>query len=243
MNNISRSSKVPLYYQLYEILHEGIKEGIWKPEELLPTESELVEKYNLSRATVRQAFEMLVNQGWVYRRRGQGTFVSRPTLEQNINRIVSFWEDMHHRGLKPGTQVLSSDLIQATEEVANKLKIEPGEELASIERLRLADDEPLSFEHSLLLHKLCPGILEQDYANKSLRKTLADQFNIHINSAKQIIRAVPATGILADLLGVDQDAPLLHIDRISYTEQGLPVEYLRIHLRGDRYTFHSELRD
>ena len=243
MNNISRSSKVPLYYQLYEILYEGIKDRIWQPEELLPTETELIEKYNLSRATVRQAFEMLVNQGWVYRRRGQGTFVSRPTLEQNINRIVSFWEDMHQRGLKPGTKVLSSEIIHATEEIAKKLQIETGEELASLERLRLADDEPLSFEHSLLLHKFCPGILEQDYANRSLRKTLADQFNIHITNAKQIIRAVPATEKMADLLCVDRDAPLLHIDRVSFSDQGLPIEYLRIHLRGDRYTFHSELRD
>ena len=62
-------------------------------------------------------------------------------------------------------------------------------------------------------------------------------------NAKQIIRAVPATEKMADLLGVDEDAPLLHIDRISYSDQGLPIEYLRIHLRGDRYTFHSELRD
>jgi GntR family transcriptional regulator len=243
MKNISRSSKVPLYYQLYEILYEGIQDGVWQPEEMLPSESELEEEYHLSRATVRQAFELLVNQGLVYRRRGQGTFVSRPTFDQNLNRIVSFWEEMGQRGLKPGTRVLSSELISATEEIADILQVNRGEELASLVRLRLADDEPLSVEHSLLVHRNCPGILEQDYANNSLRKMLADEFNIHITSAKQTIRAVSASMNLAELLGIDQDAPLLHIARVSFTEEGLPVEYLRINLRGDRYTFHTELRD
>ena len=243
MNNISRTSKVPLYYQLYEILHEGIQGGKWQPEELLPSESELVDQYDLSRATVRQAFDLLVNQGWVYRRRGQGTFVSRPAFEQNLNRIVSFWEDMHLRGLKPGTRVLSTDMIQATEDVAEKLQVEIKEELASLVRLRLADDEPLSIEHSLLVHRYCPGILDQDYANNSLRKMLADQFNIHINSANQIIRAIPATKNMAELLEIDPDSPLLHIDRVSFSDRGIPIEYLQIHLRGDRYAFHSELRD
>jgi GntR family transcriptional regulator len=243
MKNLSRSSKVPLYYQLYEILHDQIQEGVWQPEQMLPTENDLVERYQLSRATVRQAFEVLVNQGWVYRRRGQGTFVSRPAFEQNINRIVSFWEDMHQRGLKPGTVVLSSELILAGDEVVDYLEIEPNEELASLVRLRLADDEPLSIEHSLLVHKFCPGVLEQDYANNSLRRMLADQYNLRITSAKQKIRAVPAPKKLADLLHVDLAAPVLHIDRISYSDSGIPIEYLQIDLRGDRYTFHSELKE
>jgi GntR family transcriptional regulator len=243
VKNLSRSSKVPLYYQLYEILLEQIRSGFWQPEDMLPTEYELVQKHQLSRATVRQAFEMLVNEGRVYRRQGQGTFVSKPAFEQNLNRIVSFWDDMRQRGLKPGTKVLSSEISLASEDEVKKLEVEPDEELASLVRLRLADDEPLSVEHSLLVHKYCPGILEQDYANRSLRKMLADEFNIHITTARQRIRAVPASKSLAELLEIDPTAPLLHIDRVSYTDDGIPIEYLRINLRGDRYTFHSELRD
>ncbi len=243
MKNLSRSSKVPLYYQLYEILHDQIQDGIWQAEDMLPTEIELVNSYGLSRATVRQAFDLLVNEGWVYRRRGQGTFVSRPVFEQNINRIVSFWDDMHQRGLKPGTRVLSSEVIEAAEDVVEYLEIEKNQELASLVRLRLADGEPLSVEHSLLVHSYCPGVLDQDYANRSLRKMLAEEYNLHITNAKQKIRALPATKYLADLLKIDEAAPLLHIDRISYTEDGIPIEYLRINLRGDRYTFHSVLQD
>ena len=243
MINLSRSSKTPLYFQLYQILYANIIKGVWKPDDLLPTEAELGETYGLSRATVRQAFDMLVNQGWVYRRQGQGTFVSRPTFEQNLNRIISFWEDMHLRGLKPGTRVLSSEIISATDEMVENLEVEPGAELASLVRLRLADDEPLSVEHSFLVYQYCPGILEQNYADNSLRKMLVDEFNIHLVKARQKIRAVPASRKMAELLEVDVNAPLLHLERVSYNDQGIPIEFLRIHLRGDRYTFYAELRD
>ena len=243
MINLSRSSKTPLYFQLYQILYANIIKGVWKPDDLLPTEAELGETYGLSRATVRQAFDMLVNQGWVYRRQGQGTFVSRPTFEQNLNRIISFWEDMHLRGLKPGTRVLSSEIISATDEMVENLEVTPGAELASLVRLRLADDEPLSVEHSFLVYQYCPGILEQNYADNSLRKMLVDEFNIHLVKARQKIRAVPASRKMAELLEVDVNAPLLHLERVSYNDQGIPIEFLRIHLRGDRYTFYAELRD
>lgn len=243
MELISRSSKVPLYYQLYQILLGKIKEGIWQPDELLPSEAELVEKYDLSRATVRQAFDMLVNQGWVYRRRGQGTFVARPTIEQNLSRIVSFWEDMQQRGLEPGTKVLSREIIPATIDFTEELKVTVGEELARIVRLRLADGEPMSVEYSYLVNRFCPGVLEQDYANSSLRQMLESQFNIRLVYARQKIRAVPASEDLAELLNIEPNSPLLHIERVSYSDQDLPIEYLEINLRGDRYTFYTELRD
>jgi GntR family transcriptional regulator len=220
-----------------------IKDGTWQPDELLPSEAELVEQYDLSRATVRQAFDMLVNQGWVYRRRGQGTFVSRPTIEQNLSRIVSFWEDMKQRGLEPGTKVISREIIPASEETAEELQVSPGEELANIVRLRLADGEPMSVEYSYLVHQTCPGVLDQDYANSSLRQMLSDQFNINLVYARQRIRAVPATEQLAKMLNIEPGSPLLHIERVSYSDQDIPIEYLEINLRGDRYTFYTELRD
>jgi GntR family transcriptional regulator len=150
---------------------------------------------------------------------------------------------MQQRGLKPGTRVLSSGIILAADEIFENLQVEPNEELASLVRLRLANDEPLSVEHSFLVHRYCRGILDQDYANNSLRQMLVDQYNIRIVTAKQKIRAVSATEYLADLLDVDVNAPLLNIERVSFTDQGIPVEFLRINLRGDRYTFHTELRD
>lgn len=243
MELISRNSKIPLYYQLYEILLGRIKDGTWRPDDMLPSEAELVDQYDLSRATVRQAFDLLVNQGWVFRRRGQGTFVSRPTIEQNLSRIVSFWEDMKQRGLEPGTKVMERYIISASEDLAEELQVPPDEELARIVRLRLADGEPMSVEYSYLVHKNCPGILEQDYANNSLRLMLREQFNVNLVYARQRIRAVPASEELAELLDIEPNSALLHIERVTYSDQDIPVEYLQINLRGDRYTFYTELRD
>ena len=118
-----------------------------------------------------------------------------------------------------------------------------GEELARIVRLRLADGEPMSVEHSYLVNRYCPGVLEQDYANSSLRQMLETEFNIRLVYARQKIRAVPASEHLAELLDIEPNSPLLHIERVSYSDQDLPIEYLVINLRGDRYTFYTELRD
>ena len=122
MKQIDRSSKLPLYHQLYQILRDEIVRGEWQPGDMIPPESELTERYGISRTTVRQVLDLLVNEGLIYRQQGRGTFVAHPTLEQALVRIVSFTEDMRQRGFKPGTRVLSSGLVQAPETIAQKLE-------------------------------------------------------------------------------------------------------------------------
>ncbi|NJN98810.1 MAG: GntR family transcriptional regulator [Anaerolineales bacterium] len=120
--------------------------GEWQPDDILPSEIELMEQYSVSRITVRQALDELVNEGLIYRQRGRGTFVAHPTVEQGLTRIISFTEDMRQRGFTPGTEVLFAGLEPATPEVAAQLQLEPGVELVRLERLRLADNEPMSIE-------------------------------------------------------------------------------------------------
>jgi GntR family transcriptional regulator len=242
VDRINRTSKLPLYYQLYEILRGDILDGKWQPGDMLPPESELVEQYQLSRTTVRQVLDMLVNEGLITRQRGRGTFVAHPTLEQGLIRIISFTEDMRHRGLKPGTVILFSELIPATKDIAQALEIEPDEQLARLDRLRLAEGEPLSIEESHLVHRSCPGVLEGDYVSTSLREALERDHGIRIVRAKQVIRAISAPANLARLLSIPSKAPLLYIERISYSQHNVPVEFLRIYYRADRYSLYSELQ-
>jgi GntR family transcriptional regulator len=243
MKRIDRSSKLPLYHQLYEILRGKILHGEWQPGDTIPPEPELIERYEVSRTTVRQVLEMLVNEGLIYRQQGRGTFVAHPTLEQALVRIVSFTEDMRQRGVKPGTQVLSSDLIQAPETLAEKLEVEPGEELARLERLRLADGEPMSIEESHLVHRYCPGVLQGDYASNPLREALDRDHGIRLVRARQIIRAILAPRDQAHLLSIPTEAALLYVERVSYSQHNIPVEFLRIYYRGDRYVLYNELHD
>lgn len=241
-DRISPQSNAPLYQQIYQLLRDQIRRGEWSPGDLFPSESTLMEKYDVSRATVRQALEELVADGLIYRRRGRGTFVSLPSVEQNLVRIVSFTEDMRQRGLRPGTALLGAGLIPATETIAAKLEIEPGDELARIERLRLADGEPMSVEVSCLVHRYCPGVLEEDYTKNSLRQILERQYGLRMTRAEQTIQAVAASRAMARHLAIEVRAPLLFIERVTYSEYDIPVEYLRIYHRGDRYTLHNELR-
>ena len=240
-SSIDRLSKVPLYHQLYEILHGQIIAGKWQPGDLVPPESQLVDQYDISRTTVRQVLDMLVNDGLVIRQRGRGTFVTQPTLSHGLSRIISFTEDMRQRGLTPGSRVLMSQVEPAPVEVAARLGVAAGEELAHLKRLRLANSEPLSVEDAYLIHRYCPGVLSQDYAQTSLRQTLERRYGVRQVRATQTIRAVTATKELARLLDVRPNAPLLQIERISYTPQDVPVEFLIVFHRGDRYALYNEL--
>jgi GntR family transcriptional regulator len=241
MNGLSRESKLPLYQQLYDIMRGELTRGQWKPGDMLPAESELMQRFGISRITVRQVLDMLVRDSLIYRQQGRGTFVAHPTIEQTQVRIVSFTEDMHQRGFRPGTEVLEAGLVPATADIAAKLAVEPGEVLAHLRRLRLADDEPMSIEDAYLVHRYFPGVLSGDYTISPLRRTLEEKYGVRLVRAKQVLRAVMAPSTLARLLSVRQSAALLFIERVSFSAQGVPVEFLRIHYRGDRYVLYNEL--
>ena len=240
---IDRHSKLPYYQQLYEILRGKIVRDDWEPGDMIPPESELIKRYQVSRSTVRQVLDMLVQEGLIYRQRGRGSFVSHPTVEQSMTRIVSFTEDMRQRRFTPRTQVLSATLLPAPEDIAEKLQVSPGEELAGLRRLRLADGEPMSVEESYLVHRYCQNVLQYDYARQPLREVLDNEYGIKILNAKQVIHAIAAPEELARHLEINPGAPLLFIERISTSQGMVPVEFLRIYYRADRYALYNELHD
>ena len=242
MKQIDRNSKLPLYHQLYEILRGGILSGECRPGDMIPPESELIEQHQVSRTTVRQVLDMLVSEGLIERKQGRGTFVAQPSVEQGLVRIVNFTEDMRMRGCEPSSKVLFSGLIPAPQDVADMLRVEPGEEMARLERLRLADGIPMGVEESNLLHRYCPGVLNGDYESHSLRETLEKDHGIRLIRAKQTIRAILAPPEMADTLGIKPRSALLFVVRISFSQENVPVEFLRIYYRADRYVLYNELQ-
>jgi GntR family transcriptional regulator len=239
---LDRESPVPLYHQLYEILRSHIELGVWKPGEMIPPESELKKRYGVSQITVRQSLNILVENGTIYRRRGKGTFVAQPMITSNLTHIVNFAEDMRNRGMEPYTELINSSTAVMSSSTAAFLNAEVGEELAVFKRLRFADGKPLSVEVSCLVHKYVPGILENDFSKRSLSETLAVDYHIVISRAEQTIRAQVAAANTAEYLGIDEDDPILVIERIGYSQHNIPVEFLRITYRGDRYALHCELK-
>jgi GntR family transcriptional regulator len=242
MNQVDRNGRLPLYHQLYEILHERILLRNLRPGDRLPTEAELVATYGVSRITVRKVLDMLVKEGLIYRQAGRGTFVAHATLEQGLSHIISFTEDMQRRGFAVTTQVLFSGLVPATDHVAEKLNVSPGEELARLERLRLADGEPMCIEDSCFVHRYCRGILDHDFSVKSLREVKIKKFGIRWIRARQTIRALNAGPETANRLGIKTNAALLFFERVSYSQDNIPVEFLQAYYRADRYILYNELQ-
>jgi GntR family transcriptional regulator len=242
MNAIDREARLPLYQQLYEILHRKVLLKDWKPGDRLPTESELVQEYGVSRITVRTVLDMLVKERLIYRQAGRGTFVAHTTLEQGLAQIISFTEDMQRRGFTVSTQVLFTGLMAAPADMAERLDIAPGEELAHVKRLRRADGEPMCIEDSYFVHRYCRGILEHDFSKVSLREIKVRKYGIRWTHAKQTIQALNAPQEMAQLLGIRRGGALLFFERVSFSQDNVPMEFLRAYYRADRYILYNELQ-
>jgi GntR family transcriptional regulator len=242
-NTVARTSKVPIYHQLYEILRDHILSGDWKVGDLVPPEPELMETFDVSRITVRKAVELLANENLVYKRRGKGTFVSMATLKTDASRLIGFEADMRQRGFDPETVVLESDVVTVSRVTAEKMQIEVGDELAFIKRLRLANNEPISIEEVYIVHKYCEGILDgHDYTDESLFDVMENDYGVRIERAEQTISAMVATDRLQGYLDMSANEALIFIERISYSQIDIPVEFRRIYYRADRYALQLALK-
>jgi len=235
------SKRLPRYYRLKEALQKRIEAGEFKPGDQFPTEEQLCQEYGVSRGTVGRAVHILVEEGWLRREQGRGTFVTWPTLSPVFFRLVSFGEDMRQRGLEPNTNLLSVKVIPADEEVAHRLQIPVGEKVIEIRRLRLADEKPMAYETRHLAYDLCPQLLDEDLENQSIHGLLIDKYNIPLVRACHTIEARALSGQEAQLLGVEEGAACFFVDRITHTTHGRPGTWYRCLYRGDEYHFTVEL--
>ncbi len=242
MTSIYRNSPVPRYYQLKEIMRERVRVGEWKPGDLIPSERELGETYGISRMTARQAITELVNEGLFYREQGKGTFVSRSKITQQLIHLTGFTEDIRARGQRPSTKVISATMHPADEAVAEKLRINPGTLIFRLQRLRLADGEPLAIELSQITFKDCEKLLGEDLEQNSLYRLLETKYGITLMEADQEIEAGLASNEDAQLLKIAPGSSVLYTRRVTYTERNQPVEYARAVYCGHKYTFYTHMR-
>lgn len=235
------NGRTQLYFQLYDILYRDIKNGFYKPEELLPTESDLIEKYSVSRATVRKAMDLLVNDGLITRQRGYGTVVQKPKIEQTLNRVNHFSSEMAKKGYKSSTTLLDNKIVYANKTIAKALDIKENTKMIQVKRLRNANENPMCIENAYLIFDKCPKVLEQDFSKNSLREFLVKEYNINWKKAVQKIYAINADSKLAKPLKIKVGDPLIYVERVSYDQNDQPGEYLQVYYRGDSYYFTAEL--
>ena len=237
---IGRDNPLPLYYQLKRQIIEQLDQGELVEGQILPSEHSYMGKFGISRATIRQAFCELENEGILERRQGVGTFISRKKIAPEINKLTSFSEDMLSRGLKPGSVVLQIEKMVAPPSVRESLNLSPSAMVWSISRLRLADNEPMGI-HNLFIPPWL-NIQEEDIANLvSYYQMLEDKLGLKVVRGQETLTAKIATDQEAELLKIEPFRPLLFIKRVSYDTENRLLEYVEFVYRADRYQYHLSL--
>jgi GntR family transcriptional regulator len=239
---IDKDSIIPIYYQLIQYIKAQIEKGLWKENDIVPSERELCEKFQISRMTVRQALESLVNEGVLYRKRGIGTFIAKPKVDQGLTRLTNFTTDMLSRGMEPGSKTLETNILNASEEIAQKLGIKQGEKVIELCRLRLANGEPMAMERAFLVYDMAYMVLQESMENKSLYAILREKCNLNIVSAKETIEIAYSNQEVSHILGIKQASPIFLIKRVACLDNQHPIEYVESFYRADRYKFSVELR-
>ncbi len=237
---LDKHSPIPIYYQLQKIILEKIDKGVWPPKTRIPSERELAEQFSVSRMTMRVALAELTRMGVLSREMGRGTFVTEPHVTQGLNRLTGFSDDMRAIGKQPGARVLNTLSEIAPPNLASRLQIEPTETIVIVERLRLADDEPMSIERSHIYFPHCQELLKQDLSG-SLYEIFRLQFNILPTKARQQINAGLSNRRESQLLEVKLRSPVLRLFRLTLDQNQRPFEFVELVYRGDRYTFDAEM--
>jgi GntR family transcriptional regulator len=184
----------------------------------------------------------MIRDGILYTQAGKGTYVSETKIKQELQTLTGFTQDMAARGAVASGQVLEARLLPATLTLAAIFSVPMNTELVLLSRLRMSDGMPLAIEEAYIRHQVCPGILGYDFSKESLYNILATQYNTILVRAEQTMEASLATSKETDLLQITSPSPVLRIERLSYNEQNLLVEYVKSTYRGDRYKFHTTLQ-
>jgi GntR family transcriptional regulator len=208
------------------------------PDVAIPSERELMADHGVSRATVRKAIDGLVTDGLLQRIHGKGTFVARPRLESRLH-LASFSQDMRRRGLTPSTRLLSIDQDRPPTDVAKELDLGGDGTAWRVDRVRLADGQPIALENGWYPFDALPGLDRQDLGG-SLYEIFSDRYGLVIDSAEQTLWGESADAATARRLDAELGTPLLVFRRIA-AASGRPLEYVVSRYRGDRYQLHMSL--
>lgn len=236
MTNIIKGDRVPLYYQLMDIIIAQIDDGEYIEHDKLPSEREFCEIYDISRATVRQTIQELEKSGYIYKLHGKGTFVSAKKMEQNLLKFYSFTEEMKKLGKKPSSKVLDFEIININEGIASKMNMKKDDQVYKFTRLRLADENPIMIETSYIPANKFKGITKLDLDNKAMYDIFVDRFDINFTKAEEVFTPVATRENEAEYLEYEEGLPSMMIERITYATNDI-IEYTIGIARGDKFNY------
>ncbi len=237
-----RTGSTPLYQQLATRLREQIATGVFRPGDRLPSEDALCVEYGVSRITVRAALDQLVDSGLLWRKRGKGTFVSSRQVEQDLIHLTDFVEDMAAAGLQPSSRVTYWGEEPVPEDAAEALGLSGALPVVRLDRLRLADDVPIAFDVTYLPLRYGRLLDRETLERETIYHQLETQYGIPVIAGTFVVEAGLASNELARQLEVERGAPLLVIQRTSYSQARDPIYYQIRSYRADRVRYRLEVK-
>ncbi|MGL6175086.1 MAG: GntR family transcriptional regulator [Cellulosilyticaceae bacterium] len=215
--------KEPIYKQIEKYLKELIETGKIKPGELLPSETQLSEEFDVTRMTVRSAFNNLVKEGYIKRQRGIGTIVLANKIYDNISMMTSFTRELQSKGLEASTLLKALNIEKADEKIAKALDLEVGENVWEVKRVRLANGERVSYMVTYMPVKLFPN-LNREHCLNSIYKYIEEECAMKISGADRQVEAMIANEEIIDNLELESEAPILYIQQVGTLTTGEKFE-------------------
>ncbi len=234
-------SPLPLYAQVEAALAAQIADGTYPPGAQLPNEASLLATYGISRTTLQKTVQNLIARGLIEIRRGKGTFVAQPRLTQPLTELSGFVEDMRAHGRHPSARLIARRVQKASETVAARLSLAPGTAVVHIQRVRMADGTPLSFDETWLPQDIGEKIMEDDLEAEPIFTLLEEKYGVPLIEAEYRLEAILADQAVARALDIAPGSPIFLIERTSFGEGERPVDYEKLYYRGDQIQFVTRL--
>lgn len=236
MFKIDKKSEIPLYQQLAHSIKKAVDEQKLKENDKIPAESEFCKIYDLSRTTVRQALDILEKDGYIYKLRGKGSYVSTPKIYQNRSSFSKFYDDMRSLGKVPVSKIISLKIKVADAYVREKMQLEENEMLCQIKWIRYGNNEPLIYETINLNYKLVDGIEMKELTDKKLYDILSEEYGIKMTHGKELFYPCKLDINEAKNLGLKENDLGMKVERVVFQGKDV-VEYTTSTVRGDRFIY------
>ncbi|WOB07104.1 GntR family transcriptional regulator [Piscinibacter gummiphilus] len=235
------AAPLPYHAQVRESLRTRILEGVYTPEQQLPSENDLTSLYEVSRITVRRALLDLENEGLVQRLQGRGTFVRRPQVTQDLARLQSFGEAMRPLGHETASRLLSVREVKPPQAVAQRLGVTMRSKVSEIRRVRYLSGTPVSLDVSYFSTTLGRRLAAEDLASRDIFLILEHDYGLSLGHADLLIGARLADEALVEHLGVALGSAVLYVDRLTTDLDGQPLACEHLFNNGDAYQYHLQV--
>jgi GntR family transcriptional regulator len=228
--------------RIREALRERILAGVLRPHDRLPSESELMAQYGVSRITVRQSLGDLEKAQLIFKVPGKGSFVAPPRPFQELGRLQGFGEAMNPLGHATLNRLLALQTVDASELVADRLGLAAGTPVTEVRRVRLLDGRPVSLDLSWLPLRLGQRLRAEELPHRDIFVMLENDLATPLGHADLALGATAADTDTAQALGVAEGAPVLHIERLTHDREGRPVDYEHLYCRSDNFQYRLRLQ-